>query len=50
MHMSGQSREKHQTATKYQKLSEAEKKRYKKLNPQDFEEDMSVSKKTLLGG
>ena len=48
--MSGQSREKHQTATKYQKLSEAEKKRYKKLNPQDFEEDMSVSKKTLLGG
>jgi hypothetical protein len=38
------------TATNYQKLSEAEKKRYKKLNPQDFEEDMSVSKKTLLGG
>jgi len=38
------------TATKYQSLSAAEKKRYKKLNPQDFEEDMSVSKKTLLGG
>ena len=38
------------TATKYQSLSAADKKRYKKLNPQDFEEDMSVSKKTLLGG
>ena len=38
------------TATNYQKLSEAEKKRYKKLNPQDFEEEFKLSKKTLLGG
>jgi hypothetical protein len=38
------------TATNYKKLSEAEKKRYKELNPQDFEEELKLSKKTLLGG
>ena len=38
------------TATKYQGLSAAEKKRYKELNPQDFEEEFKLSKKTLLGG
>ena len=34
------------TSTKYQKLSTSQKKRYKKLNPQDFENE----EKTLLGG
>ena len=39
------------TAGAYKKLSAADKKRYRKLNPDDFpvDEDMSVNKKTLLG-
>ena len=39
------------TAGAYKKLSAADKKRYKKLNPDDFpvDEDFSVNKKTLLG-
>tara|TARA_Y100001938_G_C7888220_1_gene328491 strand:- start:103 stop:372 length:270 start_codon:yes stop_codon:yes gene_type:complete len=39
------------TAGAYKKLSAADKKRYRKLNPDDFpvDEDMSVMKKTLLG-
>ena len=39
------------TAGAYKKLSAADKKRYRKLNPDDFpvDENMSVMKKTLLG-
>lgn len=42
------------TATKYQNFSAAQKKEYKKRNPQDFkkkneDKDFSLSKRTLLG-
>ena len=39
------------TAGAYKKLSAADKKRYRKLNPDDFpvDEDFSLKKKTLLG-
>ena len=38
------------TAGAYKKLSAADKKRYKKLNPDEFiDEDFSLKKKTLLG-
>ena len=39
------------TSKAFKNLSAADKKRYKKLNPDDFpvDEDMSVKKKTLLG-
>jgi len=40
------------TAKAYQKLSEAQKKEYKKRNPQDFkkkDEEFKLNKKSLLG-
>ena len=39
------------TAGAYKKLSAADKKRYRKLNPDDFpvDEDFTLKKKTLLG-